>query len=328
MRLVFCGTPEFAVPTLRRLLAEPGFNVDAVLTQPDRASGRGLETAVSPVKGVALAAGIPVHQPGKVRAPETAEWLARLAPDAVVIVAYGQIIPENLLSIPRLGWINVHASLLPKYRGAAPIAWAVANGESRTGVTTMRINAGMDTGPMLMRREMEIHAGETAPELSARMAEAGAALLLETLRGLEHGTIAPQAQDDSRATYAPMLRREDGRIDWSLTAQQIDNRMRGFAPWPGAFTAFRGQRGHLWGRPHASKAAALSPSLSTLTPTVEGAILPGTLLANGADLDVMCGEGTLLRLEALQLEGRKRVSAREFLSGARLQPGERFGHPR
>ena len=327
MRLVFCGTPEFAVPTLRRLLAEPGFNVDAVLTQPDRASGRGLETAVSPVKGVALAAGIPVHQPGKVRAPEMAEWLARLAPDAVVIVAYGQIIPENLLSIPRLGWINVHASLLPKYRGAAPIAWAIAHGESRTGVTTMRINAGMDTGPLLMRQELEIHARETAPELSARMAEAGAVLLLETLRGLEHGTIAPQSQDDTKATYAPLLKREDGRIDWSLTAQQIDNRMRGFAPWPGAFTSFRGQRCHLWGRSHTPAAATLA-SLSSSTPTVESTIFPGTLLANGVDLDVMCGEGTRLRLEALQLEDRKRVAASEFLSGARLQPGERFGHPR
>jgi methionyl-tRNA formyltransferase len=318
MRLIFCGTPEFAVPTLRGLLAEPGHSVTAVLTQPDRAGGRGLETSTSPIKSAALAAGIPIFQPHKVRAPEVAEWLRKVAPDAVVIVAYGQIVPENLLGIPRLGWINLHASLLPKYRGAAPIAWAIANGESRTGITTMRINAGMDTGPMLLQQELEIRADETAPELSARMAEAGAALMLETLHGLEQATIVPRAQNDSQATFAPLLKREHGRIDWAMAAEQISNRMRGFAPWPGAFTSFRGQRCHIWGR-----ALAVLPDAALAS----AGFLPGTLVPDGFELDVVCGGGTLLRAEALQIEGRKRISAREFLSGARLAPGERFLEP-
>ena len=310
MRLVFCGTPEFAVPTLRRLLAEPEFILAAVLTQPDRPKGRGLDEVFSPVKAAALAAGIPVHQPEKVGTPEIGELLKNFAPDAVVILAYGQLIPANLLAIPRLGWINLHASLLPKYRGAAPIAWAIANGESRTGLTTMQIDAGMDTGPMLLQLEMEILPRETAPELSARMAEAGAPLVVETLRGFDRGAIAPRSQDHSQATYAPLLKREHGRIDWTQTAQQIDNRIRAFAPWPGAFTSFRGQRCHIWGRPALATAA-------------ESAV--GMLLEHGNDLDVTCGGGTFLRVEAVQLEGRKRISTREFLSGARLAPGDRFG---
>ena len=315
MRLVFCGTPEFAVPTLQRLLAEPHFSVEAVLTQPDRPRGRGLEAPASPVKVAALAAGIPVFQPEKVRAPEAAGWLEKIAPDAVVILAYGQIIPANLLAIPRLGWVNLHASLLPKYRGAAPIAWAIANGESHTGLTTMRIDAGMDTGPILMQHEVEILPGETAPALSARMAEAGAALVVATLRELENGTIAPRAQNHLQATYARLLKREDGRIDWTLGAEQIYNHIRAFAPWPGASTSFRGQRCQIGGRP----APPDAPSAARQS------MAPGTLAARGADLDVACGGGTWMRIEAVQLEGRKRISTREFLSGARLAPGERFG---
>jgi methionyl-tRNA formyltransferase len=315
MRLAFCGTPEFAVPTLQRLLAEPDFRIEAVLTQPDRPKGRGLEAVASPVKATALAAGIPVVQPEKVRAPEAAGWLEKLAPDAVVILAYGQIIPANLLVIPRLGWINLHASLLPKYRGAAPIAWAVANGESRTGLTTMQIDAGMDTGPILLQQEMEILRDETAPALSARMAEAGAPLVVATLRGLENGTIAPRPQYHSQATYAPLLKREDGRIDWTLGAEQIYNRIRAFAPWPGASTSFRGQRCQIGGRP-APPEALFSGAQS---------IPPGTIVTRGAALDVACGGVTWLRIETVQLEGRKRISAREFLSGARLALGERFG---
>jgi methionyl-tRNA formyltransferase len=315
MRLLFCGTPEFAVPTLRRLLVDKDFSIEAVLTQPDRPKGRGLESPVSPVKAVALAAGIPVRQPETVRTPEVAEWLAKLAPDAVVILAYGQIIPADLLAIPRLGWINLHASMLPKYRGAAPIAWAIANGEWLTGLTTMKIDAGMDTGPTLIQTGIEILPGETAPELSARMAEAGAPLVVETLRALERGNLALRPQNNSLATYAPILKREHGRIDWALTAEQIYNRIRGFAPWPGAFTSFRARRCHIWGVPQ---------SLDAAVPLGETA-RPGALLPHGTDLDVVCGGSTLMSVEAVQVEGRKRITTSQFLSGARLAQGERFG---
>src|SRR5713226_2951629 len=195
MRIVFCGTPEFAVPTLRRLIAEPDFTVEAVVTQPDRPRGRGHRVASSAVKDVALDAGLHVYQPEKIKSDSAFEFFRRAAADAVVIIAYGQIIPQRLIEIPRLGWINLHGSLLPKYRGAAPIAWAIANGESRTGLTTMRIDAGMDTGPILLQQEMEIAADETAPALSTRMAEAGAPLVVATLRGLENGTISARPQD-------------------------------------------------------------------------------------------------------------------------------------
>src|SRR6266436_10265457 len=259
MRAVFCGTPLFAVPTLKHLLAQPDFQIVAIVTQPDRPRGRGQEVSFSPVKEIALAAGIPVHQPEKIRAPEAQDVLQRLAPDVIVIIAYGQIIPARLLPIPKLGWINLHASLLPKYRGAAPINWAIVNGETRTGVTTMRIDAGMDTGEMLLQREIEIGARETAPELAARMAESGAPLMAETLRGLAAGTITPKAQNHSEASSAPMLKREDGRIDWNQPAIEVYNRMRGFAPWPGAYTTFRGQSCHVWGEPVSKEGGAGLP---------------------------------------------------------------------
>src|SRR5712692_4648454 len=227
MRIVFCGTPQFAVPTLKHLLAQPDFEIAGVITQPDRPRGRGQEFSFSPVKEVAKAAQLPVHQPEKIRAPEAQERLKQLSPDCVVIIAYGQIIPAGLLSIPRHGWINLHASLLPKYRGAAPINWAIVNGETRTGLTTMRIDAGMDTGDMLLQREVEIGPAETAPELSTRLSDAGAPLMAETLRGLAAGEITPRPQDHSQATLAPMLKRDDGRIDWNRNAKEIYNRMRG-----------------------------------------------------------------------------------------------------
>src|SRR5580692_11844443 len=192
MRIVFCGTPQFAVPTLKHLLGQPEFEIAAVITQPDRPRGRGQEVSFSPVKETALAAGIPVHQPEKIRAPEAQELLQKLASDVIVIIAYGQIIPARLLPIPKLGWINLHASLLPKYRGAAPINWAIVNGEGSTGLTTMRIDAGMDTGEMLLQTEMAIAPRETTPELAARMAEAGAPLMVETLRSTAAGTLAPR----------------------------------------------------------------------------------------------------------------------------------------
>src|SRR5712664_2088352 len=309
--LLFCGTPQFAVPTLKHLLAQPEFEVLAVFTQPDRPRGRSHQISSSPVKEVALAANLPVHQPEKIRAPEIQELLQSYSPDFIVIIAYGQIIPARLLPIPKHGWINLHASLLPKYRGAAPINWAIVNGETRTGLTTMRIDAGMDTGAILLQRELEIGAIETAPELTTRLSEAGAPLMAETLRGLAAGKVIPRPQDHSQATLAPILKRDDGRIDWNRTAQEIYNRMRGFAPWPGAYTTFRGQSCHLWGEPVSNE---------------KGDAPPGTLLLEDNDLLVVCGGTTVLRLSAVQLEGRKQVAASEFANGARLKPGERFGH--
>jgi len=315
MRIVFCGTPQFAVPTLNHLLAQSDFEVVGVITQPDRPRGRGQEVSFSPVKEAALAAKLPVHQPEKIRAAEVQELLRGLAPDCIVIIAYGQIIPARLLPIPKLGWINLHASLLPKYRGAAPINWAIVNGETRTGVTTMRIDAGMDTGEMLAQRGIEIDPKETAPELAARMSESGAPLMAETLRGLAAGTIAPKAQNHAEASYAPMLKKEDGRIDWKRPEIEIYNRMRGFAPWPGAYTTFRGQTCHVWGEPMSKEGGARLPSGAS----------PGTLLSERNELFIWCGNATVLCLRFVKVEGRKPVKATDFANGARLKSGERFG---
>jgi methionyl-tRNA formyltransferase len=248
------------------------------------------------------------------KSDEARDFFVKIEPDAVVIIAYGQIIPRRLLEIPRLGWMNLHGSLLPKYRGAAPIAWAIINGERKTGLTTMRLDPGLDTGPILMQREIEIGSDEMAPELAKRMADLGAPLAVESLIKLERGEIALIPQDSSRATYAPILAKEHGRIDWSLTSGEIYNRVRGLAPWPGAFTTFRGRLCHIWGRPSASVAAG------------DGAITkePGNLIVSDA-IEVICGQGTRLQLETVQIEGRKRISAREFANGARLASGEHFG---
>ena len=312
MRVVFCGTPEFAVPALRMLLGDARFQVLAVVTQPDRPRGRGLASAEAPVKRLAREADLEIFQPEKIRSPEAQQWLEAKAPDAVVLIAYGQIIPARLLAVPRLGWINLHASLLPAYRGAAPIAWAIANGEPRTGVTTMQLDPGMDTGPILLRRELQIGPDETAPELSARLAEAGAPLVLETLAALEQGTLRPQPQDNSQASYAPLLKRDDGRIQWEISAGEIYNRMRAFAPWPGSFAQFRGKRVHLWGR----------PAPRDCVPASSGPA--GVIRQAGGFLLVACGAGTWLEISEAQPEGRRRMSARDFASGARLSDGERF----
>ncbi|HEX4001920.1 MAG TPA: methionyl-tRNA formyltransferase [Candidatus Acidoferrales bacterium] len=311
LRIVFCGTPSFAVPSLRHLIAQPDFHVEAVVTQPDRPRGRGQEMAASAVKEAALAAGISVFQPEKIRSDAALDFFRGVAPDVVAIIAYGQIISQRLIDVPRLGWVNLHASLLPKYRGAAPINWAIVNGEARTGVTTMQIDAGLDTGPMLLRYETAIGAEETAPELAMRLAEAGAPLIAETLRALDRGAGRAIAQDSAQATFAPQLKKDDGRIDWSLDAQTIYNRIRGLQPWPGAFTLFRGKGCHIWGKPLRPVAAGGPPGI--LLPTQEDGLL------------VICGGSTVLRVEALQIEGRKRVTDAEFMNGARLAPGERFG---
>ncbi len=318
MRLIFCGTPQFAVPSLKHLLAQPEFQVVAAITQPDRPRGRGHEVSFSPVKEAALAAKIPVHQPEKIRTPEAQELLQSLAPDAIVIIAYGQIIPARLLPIPKFGWINLHASLLPKYRGAAPINWAIVSGETKTGVTSMRIDAGMDTGEILLQKEMDIGRTETAPELTTRMSELGAPIMVETLRGLGANTISPRPQDHADASNAPMLKKELGKIDWSLPAQKIFNRIRGFAPWPGAYTTFRGQSCSIWGEPVSNDPGSqLESTASTAA--------PGTLQIHRNEVSVRCGGTTHLRLIAVKLEGRRQVSASEFANGARLQSGEHFG---
>ncbi len=308
MRLVFLGTPSFAVPTLDRTL-EAGHEVLAVYTQPDKPKGRGQELAPSPVKEAALRRGLDVRQPERIRRPEVAAELKELRPEAMVVVGYGQIIPQSIIDIPPLGIINVHASLLPKYRGAAPIQWAIARGETVTGVTTMRIDAGLDTGDILRVRETPIGPDETAVELAARLAAMGAELLVETLEGLSAGTIQPRPQDDAAATHAPILRKEDGLIDWNLTAHEVYSRVRGFAPWPGAYTWFRGQRLNVWRARPAETAAGRS----------------GALVAAGRRLLVHCGESTRLELLEVQIEGRKKVEGDAFLNGQHVQAGEELG---
>jgi len=309
MNLVFMGTPVFAVPTLERIV-EAGHAVTGVFTQPDRPKGRGGQMAAPPVKECALRLGLPVHQPERVRRPEIVEQLKQLNPDAMVVVGYGQIIPQSIIDIPRLGIINVHASLLPKYRGAAPIQWAIANGETRTGVTTMRIDAGLDTGDMLLRWGTEIGPEETSLELSERMSAAGADLLVKTLVGLEDGSVKPEPQDNAQATLAPILKKEDGLIDWNWTAQKICNRARGFLPWPGAYSSFRGQLFHVW------KARVAGESSSG------GA---GRLIPQKKRLLAVCGEGTTLELVEVQIEGRKRIPAEAFLNGHKLDENEMLG---
>jgi methionyl-tRNA formyltransferase len=292
------GTPEFAAPSLERVARD----VIAVFTQPDRPKGRGGELAMAPVKSAALRLGLPVYQPERVRRPEVVEQIRAMAPEAMVVVGYGQIIPQTILDIPPRGIINVHASLLPKYRGAAPIQWAIARGETKTGVTTMRIDAGLDTGNMLLRWETGIGEEETAVELSERLAAAGAELLVKTLDELP--SIIPEPQDNSQASYAPILKREDGRIDWKLPAREIFNRIRGFQPWPGGYGFFRGLRFQIW------KARIANVML-----------LPGEVKAENRRLYVGCGEGSLELIE-VQSEGKKRMAASAFLNGVTLQPGE------
>ena len=311
LKLVFCGTPAFAVPSLRALFADSYFQVAAVVTQPDRPRGRGKKTASSPAKDAALEVGVPVYQPEKIKSESSLDYFKRLAPDVVVIIAYGQIIPAALIAIPRLGWINLHGSLLPKYRGAAPINWAIINGEKVTGLTTMQIDAGLDTGPMLLKYQIGFGPDETAPDLYAQLAEAGAALIVETLKKLDHREITPTPQDNSQASLAPPLKKEDGRIDWFLPAPKIYNRIRGLQPWPGAFTTFRGATCRIWGKPLKPVAAGGMPGI--ILPTQEDGLL------------VICGGSTVLHVEQVQIEGRNRISDREFMNGARMAPGEHFG---
>lgn len=309
MHLIFCGTPDFAVPTLDRLVAEK-FAIDLVVTNQDERSGRGYVLKAPPVKQAALRAGLEVFQPAKLKDPATVKFLAHRRPDTIVVVAYGHILPQWMIDLPRLGCINLHASLLPKYRGAAPIQWSLIRGERVTGVTTMRIDAGLDTGDVLLKREVEIQNGDTSETLSERLGVLGADLMVETLQRLEQGDLVALPQDHAQATLAPILKKEDGRIDWNLPTLAIWNRIRGLRPWPGAYTNFRGKQLHIW--------AAARPVSGEATQ-----FLPGTLVAERTRLRVVCGQGTLLEATELQLEGRKRLAARDFLNGVKITAGEK-----
>ena len=311
MRLVFLGTPSFAVPTLEAI-ARAGHEVCTVVSQPDRPSGRSQATIASPVKQAALQLGIPVFQPERIRSAEAKSNLAALGAEAMVVVGYGQIIPQAVIDLAPRGILNVHASLLPKYRGAAPIQWAIANGETRTGVTTMQINAGLDTGDILLQAETAIGPEETAVELSERLAPLGADLLVETLAGLARGAVQPRRQDVALATYAPILTKEDGKIDWNAPASRVHNQIRGLLPWPGAYTKFRGQSLHIWKARAASETTTLAP----------GQILPGT------PVRVAAGGGSVLELVEIQLEGRKRMPAEVFARGQRLTENDLLGEAR
>jgi methionyl-tRNA formyltransferase len=310
MILVFCGTPQFAVPTLEALAAA-GHSVPLVVTQPDRPRGRGMEMAASPVKETAMRIGIPVVQPAAIK--NNAEFRAQLEalhPDAIIVVGYGRIIPQRMIDLPRFGNLNLHASLLPKYRGAAPIQWAIANGETVTGVTTMRIDAGLDTGDILMQREMAIGKEDTAETLAPRLASVGAQLVVETLRGLESGQLRATPQNHSLATLAPILTKEDGRMNFSRSATELFNRMRGFRPWPGAFTNFNTK----------------NLQVHRAEPTqVAGELPPGAIASEGTRLFVGCGHGTALNLIEIQLDGKRRMTAPEFINGYRPKPGDRLG---
>jgi methionyl-tRNA formyltransferase len=308
LSLIFCGTPRFAVPTLEKLV-ETGYPVALVVTQPDRPKGRGLELVASPVKESALQLKLPITQPDRIKNnDEFRAQLTALNPDAIIVVGYGRLIPQWMLDLPRFGNINLHASLLPKYRGAAPIQWAITNGETATGVTTMRIDAGLDTGDILLQQELPIAPDDTAETLAPRLAAIGADLMVETLRGLESGAIQPRPQENSQASLAPILKKEDGLIDFSRPAAEIFNRIRGFQPWPGAYTKFRNK------------------NLQILKAHTAGEAIPAAAMRiQGDKLLVGCGQDSSLELLELQLEGKKRSSAHDFIQGYRPNPGERLG---
>ena len=309
MDIIFCGTPQFAVPTLERLV-QSGFHVRLVVTQPDRPKGRGMEVAYSPVKEAALRLNLPLTQPEKIKNNvEFRNQIEQLRPAAIVVVGYGRIIPKWMLDLPPLGNINLHASLLPKYRGAAPIQWAIANGETASGNTSMLLNEGLDTGDILLQQQLPIAPDDTALTYGPRLAVAGADLVVHTLQGLQAGSIKPRPQDDSQATLAPILTKEDGRVAFDRTAKQIVDRLRGFQPWPGAFATFRGAQ---------LKIVSAQPAHSL------DLLGKGELRLARDQLLVGCGEDTVLAITEVQPEGKKKMSARDFANGQRLQPGERL----
>jgi methionyl-tRNA formyltransferase len=308
LNLIFCGTPRFAVPTLEKLVSA-GHRVHLVVTQPDRPKGRGLELVASSVKQFALALNLPITQPDRIKTNDDfRDQLQTINADAIIVVGYGRIIPQWMLDLPRYGNINLHASLLPKYRGAAPIQWAIANGETVTGNTTMRIDAGLDTGDILLQQQLAIDPTDTAETLAPRLAAIGADLTVETLRGLEAGTIHPRPQDNSQASLAPILKKEDGQIDFTRSAEAIFNRIRGFQPWPGAYTKFRGK----------------TLQILQAKPATDS-VPPAEIRAQANRFLVGCAASTSLEILELQLEGKKRTPAHAFLQGHRPKPNEKLG---
>ena len=310
MKIVFMGTPQASVPSLERCLAD-GHEIVAVYTQPDRPSGRGNKITFSPVKEFALANGLTVHQPVKIKAPDALDIFESHGADVAVVVAYGRILPPTFLSAYKNGAINVHFSLLPKYRGAAPVNWAIVNGERETGVTTMQMDAGLDTGAILLQSATKINAEETSIQLMARLSLIGADLLSETLLRLDE--MEPLSQDQAAATFAPIMKREDGLIDWQMSATQITNRIRGFQPFPSAFTFFQKQKLTIW-------------NAVQLDENIYGGSLQGEILdAHGDNLVIRCGDGSVLKIDEIQPEGKRRMLLRDFLNGAKPQVGSRLG---
>ena len=308
MRVVFMGTPDFAVPSLEALLRSDD-HVVGVVTQPDRPKGRGQEVIPSPVKVVCGREGIPILQPLKMKDPALLEALRQWKPDVIAVTAYGRILPPAILTLPPHGCINVHGSLLPKYRGAGPIQWAIIRGERETGITTMFMAEGMDTGDMLLREQVEIRPDDTAGTLAPRLAEVGGRLLVETLRRLKAGTLTPERQDDAQATMAPLLKKEDGLIDWTLTATEIANRVRGLSPWPGAYSYVNGDRWMLW------RVAVGDES--------QGAV-PGTVTKVNKDwVEVATGDGTIQILD-IQPSNSRRMTMAQYLAGHRLAEGTKL----
>lgn len=305
LRVVFMGTPAFAVPSLRALV-DAGYDVAAVFTQPDRPVGRGGKLSAPPVKQAAVELGLEVYQPESAKTAEVYAYLQDKNPDVIVVVGYGQIISQRVIDLPRLGCVNLHSSLLPRLRGAAPINWAIVRGDKKTGVSTMQIVKKLDAGDVIGVKETPIGDDEYAPELAQRLARMGAELLIETLERVEKGAITPQPQDDASSTYAPIMKREDGLVDWSLAAQEICNRVRGFSPWPGAYTFFRGKRLHI----HRALAAP-------------GQAAPATMVVEGGTLKIGCGDGLLQALE-VQLEGKRTMAASDFVNGYQPVTGEAF----
>ncbi len=310
MRVIFLGTPEFAVPSLQALPAA-GHELAGVFTQPDRPKGRGSQINESPVKKAAQEMMVPVFQPERIRRPEPVEQLRTLAPDLMVVVGYGQIIPQSIIDIPPYGILNVHASLLPKYRGAAPIQWAIAGSERSTGVTIMQIDAGLDTGDMLIKGAVDILPEETAPQLSDRLAPLGARLLIGAIESMTTGQIVGEKQNDAEATLARILKKEDGLIDWKRSGQQIYDRLRGFTPWPGAYTIFRGQQ----------------LSILSAKPREGVGASAGVMLTDRRRLLVGCGEGTGLELLEVQPAGKRPMTSEAFLNGYKLTSKEGLGGP-
>lgn len=311
MRIVFMGTPEFAVPTLKALV-ESGHTVVGVVTQPDKPRGRGQSLSPPPIKVLAESHGIPVRQPEKIKAPGFLDVLKSWNPDCIVVTAFGRILPKSILELPPKGCINVHASLLPAYRGAAPIQWAVMNGETQTGITTMLMDEGMDTGDVLLQEIMTIRPDETAGELSARLAQLGGKLLVDTLRRWEAGTLVPRPQDHAKATYAPMLKKEAGNIDWTQPSQRIANTVRGLSPWPGTYTYWESERLMIW------KAQPVPSSGEQ-----QGGE-PGAVVSMGVNECLVATGGGLLAILELQPANKKRMSIEPFLRGHPLKPGMRF----